>query len=410
MKQLELLAPAGNMEKLQMALLYGADAVYMGGKSFGLRAFSDNFTDEELKEAVAFTHEQGKKAYITINIFPHNDDLPALPDYISYVRDIGADAIIISDPGIFRIAREVAPALPIHISTQANNTNWSSVKFWEDQGVSRVVMAREISLEDISLIQSKVSVELEAFVHGAMCISYSGRCLLSNYFTQNRDANRGECAQVCRWKFAVVEEKRPDQYYPVLEDDRGTYLFNSKDLCLLPHIPQLAASGLTSFKIEGRMKSVHYVATVTRVYREALDAYLADPERFVVRDEWWQELSKISHRPYTTGFYFAKTTENDQIYTGSTNTQTHDFVGLVRSYDAERQLATVEQRNNIKVGEEIEISQPGKSNFTQIIATMTDHEGNSIQVAPHPQQLVILPVDQPVVPFAMLRRKVKESE
>lgn len=410
MKQFELLAPAGNMEKLQMALLYGADAVYMGGKSFGLRAFSDNFTDEELREAVAFTHRQGKKAYITVNIFPHNEDLPALPEYIRYIRDIGADAVIISDLGVFRTIREVAPDLPIHISTQANNTNWASVKFWEELGVSRVVLAREISLEDISLIREKVDIELEAFIHGAMCISYSGRCLLSNYFTHNRDANRGECAQVCRWKFNVVEEKRPDQYYPVLEDERGTYLFNSKDLCLLAHIPQLAASGLTSFKIEGRMKSVHYVSTVTRVYRAALDAYQANPDKFAVREEWWQELNKISHRPYTSGFYFGKPTENDQIYSGSSNTQTHDFVGLVRSYDAERQVAVVEQRNNIKIGEEIEIAQPGQPNFTQVIQSMTDMEGNPIQAAPHPQQLVIMPVRQPVVPFAMLRRKVKDSE
>lgn len=410
MKHFELLAPAGNMEKLQMALLYGADAVYMGGKSFGLRAFSDNFTDEELREAVAFTHRQGKKAYITVNIFPHNEDLPALPDYIRYIRDIGADAVIISDLGVFRTIREVAPDLPIHISTQANNTNWASVKFWEELGVSRVVLAREISLEDISLIRHKVDIELEAFIHGAMCISYSGRCLLSNYFTQNRDANRGECAQVCRWKFNVVEEKRPDQYYPVLEDERGTYLFNSKDLCLLANIPQLAASGLTSFKIEGRMKSVHYVATVTRVYRAALDAYQANPEKFAVREEWWQELNKISHRPYTSGFYFGKPNENDQIYSGSSNTQTHDFVGLVRSYDAERRVAVVEQRNNIKLGEEIEIAQPGQPNFTQVIQSMTDIEGNPIQAAPHPQQLVIMPVSQPVVPFAMLRRKVKDSE
>ena len=410
MKHFELLAPAGNMEKLQMALLYGADAVYMGGKSFGLRAFSDNFTDEELREAVAFTHSQSKKAYITVNIFPHNEDLPALPDYIRYIRDIGADAVIISDLGVFRTIREVAPDLPIHISTQANNTNWASVKFWEELGVSRVVLAREISLEDISLIRRKVGIELEAFIHGAMCISYSGRCLLSNYFTQNRDANRGECAQVCRWKFNVVEEKRPDQYYPVLEDERGTYLFNSKDLCLLAHIPQLAASGLTSFKIEGRMKSVHYVATVTRVYRAALDAYQANPEKFTVREEWWQELNKISHRPYTSGFYFGKPNESDQIYSGSSNTQTHDFVGLVRSYDAEHQVAVVEQRNNIKLGEEIEIAQPGQPNFTQVIQSMTDIEGNPIQAAPHPQQLVIMPVGQPVVPFAMLRRKVKDSE
>ena len=408
MRQIELLAPAGNMEKLQMALLYGADAVYMGGKSFGLRAFSDNFSDEELREAVAFAHSVNKKAYITINIFPHNEDLPTLPDFIRYVRDIGADAIIISDLGVYRIARQVAPDLPIHISTQANNTNWSSVKFWEEAGgVSRVVMAREVSIDDISLIKSKVAIELESFVHGAMCISYSGRCLLSNYFTASRDANRGECAQVCRWKFSVVEETRPGQYFPIMEDDRGTYIFNSKDLCLLPQLPRLIKAGINSFKIEGRMKSIHYVATVVKVYRQALDAWIAAPDEYAIRDEWWQELEKISHRPYTTGFYFGKPTETDQIYANTSNIHTHDFIGLVRSYDTERRLAVVEQRNNIKVGDEVEFCQPGQPNFTQSISSMMDSAGNAIVVAPHPQQWITIPVVQPVTAFAMMRRKVK---
>ena len=408
MRQIELLAPAGNMEKLQMALLYGADAVYMGGKSFGLRAFSDNFSDEELREAVSFAHSISKKAYITVNIFPHNEDLPTLPDFIRYVRDIGADAIIISDLGVYRIARQVAPDLPIHISTQANNTNWSSVKFWEEAGgVSRVVMAREVSIDDISLIKSKVAIELESFVHGAMCISYSGRCLLSNYFTASRDANRGECAQVCRWKFSVVEETRPGQYFPVMEDDRGTYIFNSKDLCLLPQLPRLIKTGISSLKIEGRMKSVHYVATVVKVYRQALDAWMASPEEYAMRGEWWQELEKISHRPYTTGFYFGKPTDTDQIYANTSNIQTHDFVGLVRSYDAERQLAVIEQRNNIKVGDEIEFCQPEQPNFTQSIHSMTDSAGNAILVAPHPQQWITIPVMRPVTAFTMMRRKVK---
>lgn len=406
MKKLELLAPAGNMEKLKMALAYGADAVYMGGKSFGLRAFSDNFTDAELKDAVAYAHQLGKKAYITINVFPHNEDLPELPDYLQYLQGIKADAAIMSDLGVYRIARKVAPDLPIHISTQANNTNWSSVKFWEELGAARVVLAREISLEDIKIIRQKVELELEAFVHGAMCISYSGRCLLSNYFT-GRDANRGECTQACRWKYSLVEETRPGQFFPVLEDERGTYILNSKDLCMLPHLPALVQSGLDSLKIEGRMKSAHYVATVIKVYREALDAYYADPQNFVVRNEWWEELQKLSHRPYTTGFYFGKTTEEDQIYSGKTYTQTHDFIGLIREFDQSTMSAVVEQRNNFKVGEEVEIVQPQKPNFTQVIEFMRDSEGNPIEVAPHAQQLVTIPVRQPVAEFAMIRRKVR---
>lgn len=413
MNTIELLAPAGNMEKLQMALLYGADAIYMGGKSFGLRAFSDNFSDEELAEAVAFTHRHGKKAYVTINIFPHNEDLPAMPDYIRYISDIGADAIIVSDLGVYRIARQVAPNLPIHISTQSNTTNWSSVKFWQELGgVSRVVMAREISLADIKEIRDHVTIELETFIHGAMCISYSGRCLLSNYFTGTRDANRGECTQVCRWKFSVVEEKRPGQYFPVMEDDRGSYIFNSKDLCLLPHIPRLAAAGINSFKIEGRMKSAHYVATVVKVYRQAINAWQENPDKYCVRPEWWEELEKISHRPYTTGFYFGKPSEADQIYSGKSNVQTHDFVGLVRSYDKERKVAVLEQRNNFKVGDEVEFCQPDPKmpNFSQVISSMADSDGNTIVVAPHAQQLVTIPMNHPVASFAMMRRKVNPSD
>ncbi|MDT8901050.1 peptidase U32 family protein [Anaeroselena agilis] len=400
----ELLAPAGNLEKLRVALAYGADAVYFGGKSFGLRAFSDNFGDEELAAAVAVAHEAGKKAYVTVNIFPHNEDLPALPVYIALLRDIGADAVIVSDPGVYRIVRQVAPELPIHISTQANTTNWSAALFWQELGARRIVLAREVSLADVRLIRERTAIELEAFVHGAMCISYSGRCLLSNYFT-GRDANRGECAQACRWRYHVVEETRPGQYFPVTEDERGTYLFNSRDLCLLPHIPAMIDSGLSSFKIEGRMKSVHYVATVVKVYREALDAYAADPRRYDVREEWLAELAAISHRPYTTGFAFGKTGPGDQLYGGGTYKQSHDFVGLVRGYDPVRGLAAVEQRNNMKVGEEIEVLLPQGKSFRQHIDAMFDAEGNPIEVAPHPQQLVYIPAERPVVEFAMLRRK-----
>lgn len=405
MKKPELLAPAGNLEKLKMALIYGADAVYMGGKTFGLRAFSDNFTDMEMKEAVSFAHDLKKRVYVTVNIFAHNDDLRELPEYINFIDSIGIDGIIVSDPGVYRIARQVAPKLHLHISTQANNTNWSSVIFWQDLGAQRVVLAREVSLEDIRLIRQKVDIELEAFVHGAMCISYSGRCLLSNYFT-GRDANRGQCAQPCRWKYSLMEENRPGQYFPVYEDDKGTYIFNSKDLCLLAYLPDLIQSGLNSFKIEGRMKSVHYVASVVKVYREAINMYMHDPANFTVKEEWLEELQKVSHREYTTGFYFNKTTDKDQIYTSSSYIQTHDFIGLVKSYDSITGIAVIEQRNNMKVGEEIEVFQPGYPTFKQRIRCMYDVEGNEIQVAPHPQQTVSMPMDRPVVEYAMLRREV----
>jgi len=404
LKPIELLAPAGNLEKLEIALAYGADAVYFGGKMFGLRAFSDNFNLDEIKTAISLTHSAGKKAYVTINIFPHNADLPHLPEYLTYLSDIGVDGIIISDLGVYRIAREVTPNLPIHISTQANNTNWSSVLLWQELGAKRVVMARELSLSEIKEIRDKTSLELEAFVHGAMCISYSGRCLLSNYFT-GRDANHGECAQPCRWKYHLVEESRPGQYFPVKEDDRGSYIFNSKDLCLLAHLKEIAAAGLNSVKIEGRMKSIHYVATVVKVYREALDALHSSPETFQIRNEWWEELRKISHRPYTTGFYFNKTSELDQIYDRSTYNQSHDFVGLVKSYCPETGMALVEQRNNIKIGDEIEIMLPRGVNFKQKVESMCDSEGNTIVVAPHPQQLISIPMTKQVTPYAMLRRK-----
>lgn len=409
MKKPELLAPAGNLEKLKMALLYGADAVFLAGKSFGLRAFSDNFTEDELREGVDFAHNLQKKVYVTVNIFPHNEDLLTLPAYIKFLSECHVDAVIIADLGVYRIIREVAPELPIHVSTQANNTNWSSVLFWQELGVRRVVLARELSLADIHQIREKVNIELEAFVHGAMCISYSGRCLMSNYFT-GRDANRGQCAQPCRWKFNLVEEKRPGEYYPVMEDERGTYIFNSKDLCLLPNIPELVNSGLDSFKVEGRMKSVHYVATVSKVYREAIDAYIANPHNYSVKPEWLEELQKISHRAYTSGFYFNKTTQQDQIYGSSSYEQTFDFIGLVKSYDSSTKMAIVEQRNNIKVGQNIEIMQPGKANFVQTITEMFDMEGNSILVAPHAQQLLRMPMSQEVAEFAMLRRGVSEND
>ncbi|CUH97426.1 putative protease YrrO [Propionispora sp. 2/2-37] len=404
----ELLAPAGNLEKCKMALLYGADAVYMGGKDFGLRAFGGNLNDNELQDAVRFAHSLKKKAYVTVNIFPYQEDLIKLPDYIEFLSQIAADAVIVSDLGVFRLVRDIAPEMAIHVSTQANNINWSSVLAWQEMGASRVVLARELSLADIEVIRSKANIELEAFVHGAMCISYSGRCLLSNYFT-GRDANHGECAQPCRWKYSLVEEKRPGQYFPVMEDGRGTYIFNSKDLCLLPYLPQLVQAGIDSFKIEGRMKSIHYVATVVKAYREALDSLAQDPQGYHMKSVWQEELNKVSHREYTSGFYFKKTTEADQIYGSSSYTQTHDFIGLIHSYQSDTGVALVEQRNHMKVGDIVEIAQPGCPNFTQKIEEMFDSEGNAISAAPHPQQMIRLPVKQAVVPYAMIRRKVRPS-
>ena len=403
-KKPELLAPAGNLEKLKMALIYGADAVFLGGKAFGLRAFGGNFTEAELKEGVEFAHHMKKKVYVTVNIYPHNSDLEKLPDYLRFLASIQVDAILVADLGVFNIARQVAPNLHIHISTQANNTNWASVQAWQAMGASRVVLARELSIHEIEEIREKCDVELEMFVHGAMCISYSGRCLMSNYFT-GRDANRGSCAQSCRWKYNLVEEKRPGEYFPVVEDERGTYIFNSKDMCLLPYIDKVIVSGVDSLKIEGRMKSVHYASSVVKAYRLAIDSYFADPEAFEIKDEWLDELQKVSHREYTTGFYFNKPTEQDQIYGSSSYIQTSDFIGLVLSYDAKSQLATIEQRNNMKLGQEIEIIQPKGKTFIQNINVMMNDEGLPIEVAPHAQQIIKIKMNEPVEPYAMLRRK-----
>lgn len=404
-KKPELLAPAGNMEKLKMALLYGADAVYLGGKQFGLRAFGGNFSNEELKEAVEFAHNLNKKVYVTVNIFPHNSDIEMLPEYLAFLNTTGADALLVADIGLFMLAKKYAPDIELHISTQANNTNWATVDAWHNMGASRVVLARELSKDEIGVIRQKCSVELEMFVHGAMCISYSGRCLLSNYMT-GRDSNRGSCAQPCRWKYSLVEEKRPGQYFPIEEDERGTFIFNSKDMCLLPYLPDVIESGVDSLKIEGRMKSVHYAASVVKAYRMAIDSYFENPEAFAVKEEWLEELEKVSHRSYTTGFYYGKPTEKDQIYTSSSYIQTSDFVGLVLDYDESTGFATVEQRNNMKLGQEIEVFQPQLPGYRQLLGEMYNHEGEAIEVAPHPQQIVKIRMEAPVEPYAILRRDI----
>ncbi|HHW30090.1 MAG TPA: U32 family peptidase [Clostridiaceae bacterium] len=406
MNKVELLAPAGNLEKLKMAIIYGADAVYAGGNEYGLRANAGNFTLEEMKEGIDFAHSMGKKFYLTMNIIPHNSDLKGMDEYIKNVRNLGVDAVIISDPGVFSIIKETAPDMEIHISTQANNTNWKSAEFWYKHGVKRIILARELSLDEIKEIREKTSpkLELEIFIHGAMCISYSGRCLLSNYMAE-RDSNRGLCAHPCRWKYYLVEEKRPGKYMPVFEDERGTYIFNSKDLCMIEHLPEIIATGVSSVKIEGRMKSSYYVATVVKAYREALDAYYRDPVNYVFSPKWMEEISKASHREYTTGFYFNKPTGKEQIYHTSSYIREYDFVGLVISYDKNTGIAKVEQRNRMYKGEEIEVVMPKGDYFKQKIKSMKNSEGEDIDVAPHPQMTVYMPMDHEVVPYTILRRE-----
>ena len=408
-KKPELLAPAGNTEKLKMAVLYGADAVYLGGEAYGLRAQGGNFSREELAEAVSFVHQRGKKVYVTVNVYPHNEELTALPEYLHFLRSLGADAVLVSDLGVFSTARETVPDLPVHISTQANTVNYAAVNAWARLGAERVVLAREVPLAELREIRARCGAELEMFVHGAMCISYSGRCLMSNYFT-GRDANRGNCAQVCRWRYALMEETRPGQYFPVEEDGRGTYIFNSKDLCLMPYLAEVIQSGVDSLKIEGRMKSVHYVASVTKAYRMAIDAYFDAPEKFLVDPAWREELDKVSHRAYTDGFFHGGPPTDAQIYGSSSYTQTSEFVGLVLDYDESTGIALVEQRNHFRVGEELEIFQPKGAGWRQTLTDMTDEDGAPIEAAPHPQQRVYLRMAHPIEKYAILRRDTAKKE
>jgi len=406
---IELLAPAGNLEKLKTAIIYGADAVYIGGEAYSLRAMADNFDDEAMKEALEFAHSRGRKIYVTINIFPHNGDLTGIPAYAKKLYDFGVDAVIVSDLGVFSMIREVAPDLDIHISTQANNTNYMSATVWRKMGATRVVLARELSLKEIKEIREKVpeDLELEAFVHGSMCMAYSGRCLLSNYMT-GRDANRGACAHPCRYKYYLVEEKRPGEYFEIREDERGSYIMNSMDLCMIEHIPEIVESGITSLKIEGRMKSSYYVATVVKAYRQAIDAYLSDKENYRFNPEWLTEVSKASHREFSIGFYFGK--PEKQIYATSSYIRTHDIVGMVKGYDIESGLATIEQRNKVFKGEEVEILTPDEKSYTIKLDKLWDEEGNEIESTPHPQMIYKIKVQRPLKPFDMLVKEKGEQE
>lgn len=406
MKKPELLAPAGNFEKLKYALHYGADAVYCAGKKFSLRAQADNFNMDTLREAVAYVHSRGKKIYITLNIIAHNEDLIGLEEYVRELADLSVDEVIVADPGVFSIVREVAPELKISVSTQANNTNWRSVAFWHAQGAQRVVLARELGINEIKAIRAKVSpeMEIETFVHGAMCISYSGRCLLSHYMT-GRDANKGDCAQPCRWKYKLIEETRPNEEFGIEEDDHGSFIFNSKDLCLINALPELMKADVDCCKIEGRMKSLYYVASAVSAYRSAIDFYYDHPEATKPDQDYYKELTKVSHRNYTTGFFHGKTTSEDQNYGTSSYTRNYDFVGLVMEYDDKTGMAVIEQRNKVSLGDEIEIMIPGKGFFNQKVSLMTDPAGNPIDSTPHPKMVYHMKMDQPVSPMDILRKQ-----
>ncbi|PUU92668.1 MULTISPECIES: U32 family peptidase [Halanaerobium] len=406
MNKVELLAPAGSLEKLKTAILFGADAVYCGGLNFGLRAGADNFTVEELEEGIEFAHQRDKKVYMTLNMIPHNQELAQLPEYIEEIKKLKLDALIISDPGVFAAVRREMPEMEIHISTQANNVNWASALFWAEQGAERIILARELSRDEIKEIAAKTEgkVELEYFVHGAMCISYSGRCLLSNYFV-GRDANKGDCAQSCRWKYHLVEEKRPGEYYPIEENDQGTFIMNSRDLNLAEEVPELIELGLSSLKIEGRMKSVHYAATVVNTYRQLIDRYYEDPDNYEADPELLAELRKISHRDYTKGFYYGKPGAEGQRYESSSYLRTYDFMGVVKDYDSENKEALVEVRNKIFKGDELELIVPGQKTFTVTADYLLDEEGAEIEAAPHPKQLIKIPLAAEVPAGSLLRRQ-----
>lgn len=387
-KKPELLIPASSLEVLKTAVMFGADAVYIGGEAFGLRAKAKNFSMEDMKEGIAFAHAHGARVHVTVNILAHNDDLPGVEEYLKELKELAPDALIIADPAVFELAKEICPEIERHISTQANNTNYGTYRFWWKQGAKRVVSARELSLKEIREIRERIpeEMEIESFIHGAMCISYSGRCLLSNYFT-GRDANQGACTHPCRWKYAVVEETRPGEYMPVYENERGTYIFNSKDLCMIEHIPEMIEAGIDSFKIEGRMKTALYVATVARTYRKAIDDYFTDPELYRSNMPWYlDQISNCTYRQFTTGFYFGKPGDESQIYDSNTYVKEYTYLGIAG--EVKDGMCRIEQRNKFTVGEQIEIMKPDGRNIPAIVKRIVDEEGNEQESAPHPKQVL----------------------
>ena len=404
MRKVELLVPASSLEVLKTAVIFGADAVYIGGEAFGLRAKAKNFSMEEMAEGIRFAHEHQVKVYVTANIVAHNYDLEGARAYFKELKEIGPDALIISDPGMFTIAKEECPEIDIHISTQANNTNYLTYQFWQKQGATRVVSARELSLQEIKEIRAHIpeEMEIESFIHGAMCISYSGRCLLSNYFT-GRDANHGACTHPCRWKYAVVEEKRPGEYLPVYENERGTFIFNSKDLCMIEYIPEVLNAGIDSLKIEGRMKTALYVATVARTYRKAIDDYLESEEKYRANMDWYKaEISKCTYRQFTTGFFFGKPDENTQIYDSNTYVNEYIYLGIIEAID-DRRLARIEQKNKFCVGDRIEIMKPDGRNVQTQVLDMFDEEGNHVESCPHSKQVIYLKLSEMPEVYDLLR-------
>jgi len=404
MNKPELLSPAGDFERLKVAFAYGADAVYMAGKSLGMRAKARNFDLDEIDEGVKYAHNLGKKVYITANIIARNDDFLAIENYFKDLSKINPDALIISDPGIFDMAKNIMPNMDIHISTQANVTNFASVNFWKRQGANRIILARELSLEEISDInRNSPDIPLESFVHGAMCMAYSGRCLISNYMN-HRDANRGNCSHPCRWSYTLVEDKS-GRMLPVFEDEQGTHIFSSKDLCMIAHIPELINAGISSFKIEGRIKTIHYVGVVTKAYRQAIDDYFDNPELYIERIPYYQDaLNKIMNREYTTGFYFGPITNEDHIYTEIPVAKAQNFVAIVDEYDPDTGYCIIEQRNSISIGDEVEVIKTVGENFTQVIDAMWDNDYNEITIAPHAQQKVRIKAKFPVSKFDMMRK------
>lgn len=409
MRRPELLIPAGSLEVLKIAVVFGADAVYIGGEVFSLRAKAKNFSIEEMKEGIAFAHQYGVKVYVTANIFAHNADLEEVRAYFCELKDIMPDALIISDAGVFSIAKEVCPEIEIHISTQANNTNYATYLFWKGLGAKRIVCARELSLAEIAEIRQHIpkELEIEAFIHGAMCIAYSGRCLLSNYMV-GRDANQGACAHPCRFKYSVVEEQRPTEYMPVFENERGTYIFNSKDLCMIEHIPELFEAGIDSFKVEGRMKTALYVATVARTYRKAIDDYMESPEKYRENMPWYlEQISSCTYRQFTTGFFFGKPSSEAQIYDNNTYVTGYIYLGIAEQSEKEG-YCQISQRNKFSVGEQIEIMKPNGENIEVVVRQILDEEGNAMPSAPHPKQKLFIDLGIPVARYDILRRKAEE--
>ena len=406
MKKPELLIPASSLEVLKTAVIFGADAVYIGGEVFSLRAKSKNFSMDDMREGIAFAHAHGTKVYVTANILAHNGDLDGVEEYFHELKEIGPDALIISDPGVFQIAKEICPEIEVHISTQANNTNYRTYRFWHSLGAKRVVSARELSMDELRELRANIpeDLEIETFIHGAMCISYSGRCLLSSYLT-GRDANQGACTHPCRWKYAIMEETRPGEYLPVYENERGTYIFNSKDLCMIEHIPELVEAGIDSFKIEGRMKTALYVAVVTRTYRQAIDDYMKDEALYRSRMDYYkEEIAKCTYRQFTTGFFFGKPDHDTQIYDNNTYIKAYTYLGLIGEHRGDG-FYSLEQRNKFSVGEKIEVMKPDGRDLEVTVRAMTDEEGQPMESCPHPKQKIYVDLGIELSPFDLLRRQ-----